>query len=654
MALRTVTVPAAMVPLFERAEEVVSNYFSNRKDQPEQGTIEIFDERYLLVRAASLSVEFFDVVRDLLGGGREAEADEFSRNILFDLAHAMGKADARNFHEKMGLEDPVAKLSAGPVHFAHAGWAYVDISPRSNAVPGPDFYLLYDHPFSFESDAWLRADKRSASPACVMNAGYSSGWCEESFGVRLVAAEILCRAKGDDCCRFIMAPPARLQAHIEDYVAANPTTSPAGVHVVPDLFARKRLEDELREARDTLEQRVAERTEALRAANERLQEEIANRAHVERLLAQSQKLEALGRLAGGIAHDFNNLLSVMGGYAELLLAELPAADPAALFASEIAESVKRASGLTHQLLVFSRQRVATLRVVDVVHVVVRMEDLLRRLLGEDVTLVAELDDVPCHVRADPIQMEQVIINLAVNARDAMPDGGTLAIRVRSTGGSTPAGSSESDTVEIVVEDDGLGMDASALEHVFDPFFTTKKPGEGTGLGLAMVYGTITQYGGRIAVRSELGHGTRFEIQLPRIDGEPEPTGESRRRAPRSTKPSRLLVVEDDAHVRQLLVRSLERAGHELVVAESSEQAVELWNSTDPRPAALVTDVIMPGLPGSTLATTLRQDAPDLPVLFVSGYASDRVGQDVLADPNTAFVQKPFDLHELIARLDALL
>ena len=242
---------------FADAERHVSRYFRDRKDDPEHGTIEIFGERYVLVRAAALSVEFFALVEALYGAGREAEADEFARNILFDLAHAVGKADAHNFHAKMGLVDPIERLSAGPVHFAHAGWAFVDILPDSRPLPDEAFFLLYDHPYSFESDAWIRAGKRRQRPACIMNAGYSSGWCEESFGVTLVSTEILCRAKGDSVCRFLMAHPDRIAAEVERYLTKRPRAAlraPDRLLGIPDFFSRKRIEEELYRARDELEE----------------------------------------------------------------------------------------------------------------------------------------------------------------------------------------------------------------------------------------------------------------------------------------------------------------------------------------------------------------------------------------------------------------
>ena len=246
MALRTVHVPEEMEPIFAEAEAVVSRFFGGIVHDPSRGTIEIGGERYLLVRAASLSVEFFALVRNLFEAGREAEADQFARNVLFDLAHAIGKSDAQTIHAKMGLEDPIARLSAGPVHFAHAGWAFVDISAESRPSPDENYYLIYDHPNSFEADAWLHHQPRADAPVCVMNAGYASGWCEASFGVPLVATEILCRAKGDPHCRFIMAPPTRIGDHVKCYLRDRPDLAPrVQSYAVPELFARKRLEEEL-------------------------------------------------------------------------------------------------------------------------------------------------------------------------------------------------------------------------------------------------------------------------------------------------------------------------------------------------------------------------------------------------------------------------
>jgi diguanylate cyclase (GGDEF)-like protein/PAS domain S-box-containing protein len=266
--LDTVKVPKQFEQIFQKAEEYVSKYFKERKDTPSKGTIEIFGERYILVRAASMSIDFFETVKSLYKDQGEESALNVARQLLFDIAHAIGKQDAKNFHNKMKLKNPVEKLSAGPIHFSHSGWAFVDIFPESRPTADENYYLIYDHPFSFESDAWEKAGKKSDSPVCVMNAGYSSGWCEESFGVSLVASEIMCRAKGDDTCRFIMAHPSKIEAYIRDYLKKEPELAKKIINYeIPGFFKRKEMEEELRRAHNELEIRVKERTAELTAAN---------------------------------------------------------------------------------------------------------------------------------------------------------------------------------------------------------------------------------------------------------------------------------------------------------------------------------------------------------------------------------------------------
>nr|WP_263430091.1 ATP-binding protein [Nannocystis pusilla] len=245
--MKTVRVPPELEPLFEQAQEDVGRFFAERRDVPDKATIEVFGQRYMLVRARAMSVEFFEMVQRLYRDKGQDEALGVARSLLFDIAHAMGLADANDLADRMQLQDPIARLSAGPIHFSHSGWAFVDISPESRPVPNESFYLIYDHPYSFESDSWIDAGKRTDFPVCVMNAGYSSGWCEASFGVPLVASEILCRAKGDEHCRFIMAHPSRIEGYIHDYLHGRPHL--AG-HVtryeIPGFFSRKQQEDELR------------------------------------------------------------------------------------------------------------------------------------------------------------------------------------------------------------------------------------------------------------------------------------------------------------------------------------------------------------------------------------------------------------------------
>lgn len=237
----TVKVPKAIRPIFAKAEVLVGNYFRSLKFSPSKGSIEINKERYVLVRASALSHEFLNTIRHLYKDRGEEEAMNIGKNILFDVAHVLGMEDARNFHKKMKLKDPISKLSAGPVHFAYAGWAFVDILPESRPSPDENCFLKYNHPYSFEADSWVRARKKSKTPVCIMNSGYSSGWCEESFGIQLTAVEISCRAKGDKHCTFIMAPPHKIDSYLDKGV----TKKTRGKLEIPAFLERKKIEEKL-------------------------------------------------------------------------------------------------------------------------------------------------------------------------------------------------------------------------------------------------------------------------------------------------------------------------------------------------------------------------------------------------------------------------
>jgi PAS domain S-box-containing protein len=300
--LHTVRVPDKLVPLFQEAQRYVARYFADQCSSPERGTLEVSGQRYMLVRAASMSVEFHDMVKSFYA--EEQEASAVAHALLFDVAHAMGLADGRSFAERMQVHDPIARLSAGPVHFAYAGWAFVDISPESSPTPDEHYYLLYDHPYSFESDSWLAAQKPSTRAVCVMNAGYSSGWCEDAFGLPLVAAEILCRAKGDSTCRFIMAPPDRIGAHIARYAAEHPDLAERIVNYQVPGFFSKRTDRQLLRKNLELEQDVERRARELAGVNERLRRDILTREKTQADLLASQELNErlIEALPGGVVH----------------------------------------------------------------------------------------------------------------------------------------------------------------------------------------------------------------------------------------------------------------------------------------------------------------------------------------------------------------
>jgi two-component system cell cycle sensor histidine kinase/response regulator CckA len=372
----------------------------------------------------------------------------------------------------------------------------------------------------------------------------------------------------------------------------------------------------------------------------------AVRGRLEGQLRQSQKMEAIGRLAGGIAHDFNNLLTVITGRADLLLRRLGGDNALARDAELILRTAERAASLTRQLLVFSRKQVVEPRIVDLNVVVRNMERMLGRLIGEDVELVIQTAPDLGRVKADTGQLEQVIMNLAVNARDAMPRGGRLVLEtanvdVSAAGTGAHGGIRPGRYVMLAVTDTGCGMDAETLSHLFEPFFTTKGPERGTGLGLSTVYGIVKQSEGEIAVESELGRGATFRIYLPRV-GDAAPAEEARAgrsRYPRGSET--VLLVEDDGAVRKLAREILRISGYTVLEAPEGQAALALA-AAHPGPIhLLVTDVVMPGIDGREVAERLLRLHPEARVLFLSGYTDDAIAEHGVAGPGTPLLHKPF-------------
>ncbi|MGM0578397.1 MAG: ATP-binding protein [Myxococcota bacterium] len=381
-------------------------------------------------------------------------------------------------------------------------------------------------------------------------------------------------------------------------------------------------------------------------------QDVTHRYQLEEQLRQSQKMESVGRLAGGIAHDFNNLLTTILGNVELLSGRF--GDLETL--SHIRQAGERAASLTGQLLAFSRRQVLRPRVMDVSRAVAEGEALLRRLIGEDVEVVFEHAPQLWTTRVDPGQLQQVLLNLAVNARDAMPTGGRLAVRTANTTleGHLAADVHPGEYVMLAVEDTGHGMDADTRARIFEPFFTTKEQGRGTGLGLSTVFGIVKQSGGHIEVESEVGVGTTFRIYLPRTRAPAEAAPEEKPEIAIPEGREVILLVEDEMLVRNLARRVLEQAGYAVLPARDAEEALQAWEGAGDRIELLITDVVMPGLSGPALADRLLEDAPDLPVLFMSGYTPQAVSHHGLLDNESAFLQKPFTSDSLLHRVREIL
>ena len=389
--------------------------------------------------------------------------------------------------------------------------------------------------------------------------------------------------------------------------------------------------------------------------------DVSDRKALESSLVQSQKLEAVGQLAGGVAHDFNNLMSAVLGFSELVIHQLEPEHPARPQVEQIVRAGERAAALTGQLLAFSRKQVLQPRAFDLNAVVADSEQLLGRLIGEDVELSCELDPELAPVLADPIQLEQVIVNLAVNARDAMPTGGKLLIETANVELDAAYAASHFDLrpgqyVLLAVTDTGTGMDVETQSHIFEPFFTTKEDGEGTGLGLAMVFGVVKQTGGDVSVYSEPGRGTTFRIYLPRAAADAQPVDAAPEAGSRTLLPGSetILLVEDDDLVRDLERQVLEDCGYAVIEAPHPLRALELAAAHEGRIDLVLTDVVMPELSGRELVEQLAQTRPEMKVIYASGYTEDSVVRHGVLEAEVAFLAKPFTLAMLAAKVRSVL
>jgi two-component system cell cycle sensor histidine kinase/response regulator CckA len=384
--------------------------------------------------------------------------------------------------------------------------------------------------------------------------------------------------------------------------------------------------------------------------------DIGERRRLEQQLHQSQKMDAIGRLSGGVAHDFNNLLGVIIGYGEILEEGVPEGDPLRASVDQVLKAGRRASSLTRQLLAFSRQQVLEPKLLSLNAVVSDMEKMLHRMIGEDIELTIQLDPELGSTRADQSQVEQVIMNLAVNARDAMPDGGKLAIQTWNFEIDPKFAERYAYPVVtgpyvlLAVTDSGTGMDAATQQRIFEPFYTTKEKGKGTGLGLSTVYGVVKQSGGYIDVISALGSGTTFNIYLPRSaqSVSVEEHGTSQPSATRGNET--ILLVEDEDSLRTLTRDVLRRKGYTVLEAANGAEALELSGRTREEIHLLLTDVVMPGINGRALSDQLKLKRPEMRVAFMSGYTGQRVGQKDILEPGSFFIQKPFSREQLASRV----
>jgi CheY-like chemotaxis protein len=381
--------------------------------------------------------------------------------------------------------------------------------------------------------------------------------------------------------------------------------------------------------------------------------------HLEEQLRNAQQLEAIGRLAGGVAHDFNNLLTVILGYTQILADGVPADSRQATSTAQIKSAAERAAGITRQLLAFSRKQVLSPHIINLNDTMMNLDSLLRRLIGEDIEVLTVPASDLGSVKADPGQIEQVIMNLALNARDAMPHGGKLTIETANVQLDTSYATEHQPItpgryVLLAFSDTGVGMSPEVQARIFEPFFTTKEVGKGTGLGLSTVYGIVKQSGGFIWVYSELGQGATFKIYLPRVDQTAETVTGDKRLSNVLRGTETILLVEDDPQLRQLTSSVLSHCGYKLLVATNPDEGLAIARADHNDIRLLITDVVMPGMNGRQLAEQISKISPSMKVLYISGYTNNAIVHYGVLDEGLWFLPKPFSLSALVGKVREIL
>lgn len=618
---RSVTVPAEMQPLFDVAQETVREYFKGFKMDPTKGTIEINDQRYVLVRASAFSKGFLETIQRLYADKGETEAFAIGRNFLFDYAHVIGLHDARDFHARMHVTDPIAKLSAGPIHFAYSGWAFVDISADSHPTPDENFCLIYDHPYSFEADSWKRAGVLSKEPVCVMNAGYSSGWCEQSFGIELTAVEVSCIAKGDERCTFIMSPPHKMQEHLERFNASNkkryPTTEK---YNIPTFFERKKVEEEMERSRILAEESAQTKADFVANMSHELRTPLGAILGFTDLLQKTSLDTVQQDYLEAIHTSGKSLLSIIND-----ILDLSKLDAGKFLTETIPFSIPE---LMHSLQVMFSSKAT----------------------GKELRLSCSVDmAISFPVLGDPMRLTQILVNLMGNA-----------IKFTESGGVYVNCIIQQETEEAVelcfsVRDTGIGIPADKIHTIFERFtqvdtHITRKYG-GTGLGLAITKQLVELLGGSITMTSREGAGTECSFVIPYRKAH-----EAQQISVRAANDHRqyfglkkILVVEDNLMNQKLTSIILQSQGFEVTVARNGKKAIE--HLQEKQADLILMDIQMPVMDGYKTTLQIRDELHlGTPIIAMTAHALSGEREKCLQAGMNDYLAKPFKETDLLDKI----
>lgn len=622
---KAVIVPPEAAPLFDKAQEVVQEYFQNLKMDPSRGTIEVNEQRFVLVRASALSKDFFETVLKLYADRGSEQAMEIGKNFLFDIAHSIGMNDARSFHQEMKLSDPLAKLSAGPIHFAFSGWAYVEISPESRLSPDEDFFLLYHHPYSFEADSWLRDNKKANTTVCIMNAGYSSGWCEESFGIPLTAVEVSCMAKGDDRCSFIMSPPDKIEANLRHYFKNNKIQkNRKHAYTIPTFFDRKRVEEELERSRLIAEESAKVKSDFIATVSHELRTPLNAITGFSNLLRRTKLTPKQKEYVDIITHSGNNLLSIINDVLDL--------------------SRMDAGGFNIDTTPFNLGQL-----INSVKAMFDSISLEKNIAFQNNTS----DGCNLMVIGDPVRLSQILTNLVGNAFKFTEKGAvTLTCKPTKTAGETM-------WVEFGIKDTGIGIPATKLNLIFERFsqvdtnFTRMY--EGSGLGLTITKKLVELQGGAISVKSKPGKGSHFTFSLPYLKySDTKKLKPAKRKSsvslPLSVK--RILLVEDNVLNQKLTSAVLKNRKCIVTIANNGLEALGLLKKH--RFDMIIIDIQMPVMNGYEVTHHIRRIMQlTTPIIAMTAHVLPGEKAKCLKAGMNDYLPKPFHEEELVLKMARL-